>query len=87
MTDTAPEPTITPEEAAKIDALVWEAASAEACKVAVLIARATDAAKAAGLDAKPQVIAARIYALTETGKLSVQGNVRRWRAAEVKRGV
>jgi hypothetical protein len=86
MTETASEPNLTPEEAAKIDALLWDAASADACKVAVLIARATDAAKAAGMEVKPQAIAARIYALAETGKLSVQGNVRRWRAAEVKRG-
>ena len=76
----------TPERDAALDALILGTATREACKVAVLIARVTDAATAAGITAAPQAIAARIYQLAENGQLSVQGNVRRWRAAEVTRG-
>jgi len=69
-----------------MDALILSVVTGEACKVAVLIARVVDAAKAAGVEAGAGVIAPRIYALAETGKLAVSGNVRRWRAAEVKKG-
>ena len=96
MTDATPDPTAipapartheearTPEEDCVLDALIVSSATKDWCKVAVLIARTTDAARAQSLDPPPQVIANRIYALADTGKLSVQGNVRRWRAAEVK---
>ena len=49
-----------------------------------VIARATDAAKAQALDVPAQAIAQRIYALTDNKRLVVQGNVRRWRAGEVR---
>lgn len=52
-----------------------------------MIARTTDACKADGLDAPGQAIAARIYALVDSGQLSVQGNVRRWRACLIQRKV
>jgi Protein of unknown function len=79
----APTVTIDP----RLDAIILECATAEWCKVAMLIARATDAARAASLDASAQVIAAHIYALAEARRLDVQGNVRRWRASEVRRVV
>ena len=75
-----------PEQDAALDALIRAAVTPEWIKVAVLIARVTDAARAAGILAGPPVIAARIYALAEKGDLSVQGNIRRWRAAVVRRG-
>jgi hypothetical protein len=81
----AAEPT-TPEQSAATDALILTSASNEYCKVAVLIAKTTDAARAQALEVGPQAIAARIYALTDSGQLTVQGNVRRWRAAEVRLG-
>ena len=84
MTSSPPEPD--PADTAALDAMILAAATADACKVAVLISRSTDAAKAAGLTVAPQTIAARIYALSGTGQLAVAGNVRRWRAAEVRRG-
>lgn len=76
----------TPEQDAAVDALILASATNEACKVAILIARVVDAGKAQSLELTSATIAPRIYALAEAGKLSVQGNVRRWRAAEVKRG-
>ena len=68
----------------RLDAIILSCATAEWCKVAMLIARATDAARAASLEAPAQVIAAHIYALAATDRLDVQGNVRRWRASEVR---
>ncbi len=79
-------PATTPEQDAAVDALILSCATDASCKVAILIARTVDAAKAKSLDVTPAVIAPRIYALAGAGKLSVQGNVRRWRAAEVKKG-
>ncbi len=67
-----------------LDAAILAAADAEWCHVALLIARATDACRAAGLAATGQQIAARIYVLAEAGKLEVEGNVRRWRAGKVR---
>lgn len=69
----------------RLDTAILDSAGAEWCKVAVLIARATDAARAAGFTASPQDIANRIYAMTSDNRLDVSGNVRRWRAAEVRR--
>ena len=88
VTETADKaaPATTPEQDAAVDALILTCVTKVACKVAILIARTVDAAKAQGLELTSAVIAPRIYALTEAGKLSVQGNVRRWRAAEVKKG-
>lgn len=79
-------PAMTPEQEATTDAVILSCATDVPCKVAILIARAVDAAKAQSLDVTPAMIAPRIYALAESGKLNVQGNVRRWRAAEVKKG-
>ena len=68
----------------RLDAVILAAATAEWCKVAMLIARATDAARIAAIAAPAQVIANRIYALVGDRRLEVQGNVRRWRAGEVR---
>ena len=68
-----------------LDAVILDCADAAGCKVAMLIARATDAARAANIEAPAQIIAQRIYALADAGRLDVTGNVRRWRAAEVRR--
>ena len=51
----------------------------------MLIARTTDAARAQSIEASAQAIAARIYALVANYQLDVQGNVRRWRASNVRR--
>lgn len=69
----------------RLDAAILDSASEQWCKVALLIARATDAARAAELSVSPQDIAGRIYAMTTDGRLEVSGNVRRWRAAEVRK--
>lgn len=73
-------------DAAAIDALILSAATAEWCKVAILIARTVDAANAQGSAIPSSAIVARIYALAETKALATQGNVRRWRAGEVRLG-
>jgi hypothetical protein len=69
-----------------IDALILSVASAEWCRVAILIARTMDAAKAQGLDLASSAVVARIYALAERKALATQGNIRRWRAGEVRLG-
>jgi Protein of unknown function len=69
----------------RLDDVIVSCATAEWCKVAILIARATDAARAAAIDTTAQAIAARVYALVEDKRLEGQGNVRRWRAGEVRR--
>lgn len=69
----------------KLDALIVACATEEWCKVALFIARATDAASAVAVPVTGQLIAQRLYALVETGQLAAQGNVRRWRAASVRR--
>lgn len=86
MTEAAPAP-VPPsasEGDAAIDALILASAPADWCKVAMLIARTVDAAKAQSLEVPASVIVPRIYVLVEGGRLTVQGNVRRWRAAEIK---
>ena len=50
----------------------------------MLIARATDAARAQSIAVSTQDIAAAIYALAGDNALIVTGNVRRWRSAEVR---
>ena len=69
----------------RLDGLILECAEGEWRKVAMLIARVTDAARALPLDVTTQAIATRIYAMTSDRRLEVQGNVRRWRAAEVRK--
>ncbi|MBS0241503.1 MAG: hypothetical protein JSS20_04950 [Proteobacteria bacterium] len=82
---TTPEETAAALEAADpLDRIVLAAAEAEWRKTAMLIARVVDAAKAQSLEATGQQIAARIYALVEAGRLEAKGNVRRWRASEVR---
>jgi hypothetical protein len=68
-----------------LDAIVRTAADDEWRKVAVFIARTVDMAKAADVTVSGQQVAARVYALVETGTLEARGNVRRWRAGEVRR--
>ena len=79
-----PEIVIDPAIIEALDTLILAAADGEWRKVALVIARATDAAKAQALDVPAQAIAQRIYALTDNKRLVVQGNVRRWRAGEVR---
>ena len=67
-----------------LDALLLGVASPEWVKVAVFIARVVDAARAHGIEATGQAIAARLYVLVEAGRIAAQGNVRRWRAGEVR---
>jgi Protein of unknown function len=92
MIDTpATEPTPTPLtpstlDDAAIDELILSTANTEWCKVAILIARTVDAAKAQGIDLPSSAIVARIYVLADSKALATQGNVRRWRACEVRLG-
>lgn len=72
------------ETEARLDALILTCTTGDWVKVAVLIARITDAARAEALEVLPQGIAARIYALSDAHRLQVKGNVRRWRAGEVR---
>ena len=80
----APMPQRSTEQDAATDAVILGSATAEWTKIAVLIARATDGLRAQSLEATPPIIAVRIYALIESGKLEVTGNMRRWRAAVVR---
>jgi len=68
-----------------LDALILQSADAEWCKVAVFIAKVVDAAKARGIDTSGQAVAQRVYALVEGKGLEAKGNVRRWRAGEVRK--
>lgn len=88
LTPTATPPPATPNAAIadpRLDELILQAAQSEWCKVAMLIARVTDAARAASINAATQTIATRIYAMTADNRLEVQGNVRRWRASKVRK--
>ena len=79
------EPAALTEADARLDAVILACAELEWCKVAMLIARTTDAARAQAIEAPAQAIAAHIYAMTADHRLDVQGNVRRWRASDVRR--
>lgn len=68
----------------RLDALITSCATEEWCKVALFIARVTDAAAVIAIPVSGQLIAERIYALVESGQLLAQGNVRRWRASSVR---
>lgn len=68
-----------------LDHIIVAVSDAEWSKVAVFIAKVVDAAKLAGTEATGQAVAARIYALVEAGQLEAKGNVRRWRAGEVRK--
>ncbi len=68
----------------RLDAVILSCADAEWRKVAMLIARTTDAAREQSIDATTQSIAERIYALTDAHRLEVKGNVRRWRTTEIR---
>jgi hypothetical protein len=85
MTDPESAPTTPSASDESLDALVLEIADAEWRKVAVFIAMVIDVAKAGGLETSGQLVAQRIYALVETGALAAKGNVRRWRAGEVRK--
>ena len=78
------EPTAAAPDNPELDAVILACGTAEWCKVAMLIARTTDAAREKSIDAPAQVIAGRIYALVADRRLQSQGNVRRWRASEVR---
>jgi hypothetical protein len=67
-----------------LDALILASVDTEWRHVAMLIARAVDAAKEAAFEVSGQQVAARIYALAEVRKVDVQGNIRRWRAGKIR---
>jgi len=67
-----------------LEEIVLSVADAEWRKIARFIAIVVDAAKAQGLAPSGQDVAQRIYALVEAGRLEARGNIRRWRAAEVR---
>ena len=68
-----------------LDALILAACDGEWCKVAVFIAKVMDASKSQSIATTGQAIAARLYALAAQGSIDVEGNVRRWRAASVRK--
>jgi len=82
MSPTDPPPAAASDDV--IDRLVLGSADTDWLKVAVLIAKVVDAAAAEGIVATGQPVAQRIYVLAEQGRLEVRGNVRRWRAGEVR---
>lgn len=67
-----------------LDRIVLAAADGDWRKVAVFIAKVMDTAKADDVESSGQAIAQRVYALVEAGKLEARGNVRRWRAGEIR---
>lgn len=77
--------TFSPDE---IDALIVEACAPYWTKIAVIIAKVYDAFEAQGhhelTTHLAQDIAQRLYILVDNGRLDVQGNMRRWRDADVK---
>lgn len=68
-----------------LDPLILAAADGDWCKMAVFLSRVVDAAKAQGIETSGQAVAARVYDLVEAGQLEAKGNVRRWRAGEVRK--
>lgn len=71
----------------KIDALIIETASDEWVKIALIISQVFEILKVQGVDVSQdmgQTIAGRIYILVDNGGLSCQGNMRRWREADVR---
>jgi len=83
MTDKA----ISPELAEKIDALLMEAVNEHWTKIAVIIAKTYDAYEAEESEPAEHLghaIAERLYVLVDNGYLDCQGNMRRWRDADVR---
>jgi hypothetical protein len=83
LTEPTPVPTVAIDP--RLDAVILSCADGEWRKVAMLIARTTDAAREQSIDATTQSIADRIYALTAANSLEVKGNVRRWRTTAIRR--
>lgn len=72
----------------KTDALIMEAAGEHFTKIAVIISKVYDAFEAQGQELTKTLageIAERLYILVDNGALQAQGNIRRWRDADVKR--
>ncbi len=71
-----------------IDTLIMDAASEHWTKIAVIIAKVYDAFEAQGhhelTKTLAQDIAQRLYILVDNGRLDVQGNMRRWRDADIR---
>ncbi|HRD76146.1 MAG TPA: hypothetical protein PK264_09425 [Hyphomicrobiaceae bacterium] len=68
-----------------IERLVLASVDDEWRRVAIVIARTIDAARSVGLTVEAGRIAVAIVALAEAGRLMHRGNLRRWRAGEVRR--
>ena len=76
-----------PHSPEKIDALIMDAANDHWTKIAVIISKVYDTFEAKGealTKGLAQEIAERLYILVDNGQLDVQGNMRRWRDADVK---
>ncbi len=67
-----------------LDKIILSVASSEWQKTAIIISKVFDAP--AFTDKKPeaQIIAEHIYVLIDNGKLTVKGNMRRWRDSNVR---
>jgi len=71
----------------QIDALIMDAASADFAKIAVVISKTFDAYEKQGGAASKTLskeIAEALYVLIDNGALVCEGNMRRWREAQVK---
>jgi hypothetical protein len=72
----------------ELDALILDAANEHWTKIAVIISKVYDAYEEAGhhelTESLAQDIAQRLYILVDNGRLDVQGNMRRWRDADVR---
>jgi hypothetical protein len=67
-----------------IDELILSFARARWLKVARIIAQVVDESRLRGIDADEYVVAARIRALVEDGRLEAEGNLLMWRLSEVR---
>ena len=67
-----------------IDALILSAATDEWQKIALMISKVFDDPALTDKNDLGQKIAERIYVLVDNGALASQGNMRRWRDADVK---
>lgn len=75
---------MTNERITKIESLILEACTNEWQKIAVIIGKIFDAPDFDAQSTNAQDIAERLYIMVDSGKIDVQGNMRRWRAGAVR---
>ena len=67
-----------------LDKIILSLVNNEWQKTAMIISKVFDAPALKGSKPEAQIIAERIYALIDSGKLKVNGNMRRWRDSNVR---